>query len=426
MNISKGVPELKVPKILILVVLIILTMSFTSCKSILTGADKNVDSDTTTDESFEDTEPVTEPPPIYDFPTDPDLYEPVPEEEYGLSENFAKAPAPFVLQGTLRSATGTSLNLLVKWKAVRKIGDDHVSFTADLAIEHGAIKSQKIYGVFYVDGNEYPFTSPAYNYYSTKITREWVRLVNTTLPCGYGEETIIDIKAVWDFVGNYGGRSIDKIELNAKVPIGEKYAALKSHVNYDIDNILQIPELPEGCEVTSLAIVLKHLGFDVTHTYLADNYLEQGPAGETSYYEYNIGNPREEGKSWGCYAPVILKTANKYLADQESYYRAYNLTGYDISEIYYQLSLGHPVIVWVTMNFEEPYIKSPWTVDGEKLYWKYPLHCVVLSGYDMENKTVTITDPLKNNPVIIDMETFELRWKQMESQAIIIKESKLK
>ena len=383
--------------------------------------------DETASETFVGTA-VTEPietEPAYDFPTDPLLYEAVPEEEYGLSKNEAGIPCAFELEGTLRTATGTSLNMIVEWEATREEGNDFATLTLDIAVEHKAIKCQNFIGSFWVNGEEYAFMSPCYEYRSSYLIREWLCEVTVEIPCGYGEETLIDIAANWTFKGKYEGRVFDGLKLNAKIPIGEKYAALKTSVNFEIENILQRPELPEGCEVTSLAILLNHLGFDVAHTYLADNYLEQGEVGEVSFYEMNVGNPREEGKSWGCYSPVIVKTANKYLADMESYYRAYNYTGYDIHELYYQLSMGHPAIVWVTMDFSEPYLKKHWTINGEKLYWKYPLHCVVISGYDMEAGTVTITDPLKNYVVTVNMKKFELRWRQMESQAVVLKMSQV-
>lgn len=375
-----------------------------------------------------ETEAETEPPetePIYDLPTDPALYEALPEEEYGLSENVQKKPCAFELKGTLRTATGTSLNIIVEWKAVRKEGESFATVDLDLAIEHKAIYSSNYLGTMTVNGEDFYFMSPYYEYPSSRLTREWLCPSQVTVPCGYGEDAFIDVSVKWEYVGKHEGRSYKDLCLVGKIPIGEKYAALKPSVSYKMTNILQRPELPEGCEVTSLAILLKHLGFDVSHTDLADNYLQQGEVGKVSFYEMNLGNPREEGRSWGCYAPVIVKTANKYLAEKESYLRAYDYTGYDVSELYYQMSMGHPAIVWVTMGFAEPYIKSPWTVDGEKLYWKYPLHCVVISGYDMENRTVTITDPLKEKPVVVDMDKFELRYKQMESQAVVLKMSRL-
>ena len=374
-----------------------------------------------------DTSPETEEietEPIYELSTDPTLYEPLPEQEYGLGVNADGTPCAFELEGTLRTSTGTSLNLLVEWKAVRQEGEDFATVELDLAIEHKEIFSSGYLGYLKVGGNNFYFMSPEYSYSESRLTREWLCPASISVPCGYGEETFVDVFARWNYVGKNEGRSFDTVCLEGRIPIGEKYASIKTSVNYEMENILQLPELPEGCEVTSLAILLNYLGYDVTHTYLADNYLEQGEVGETSFYEKNIGNPREEGKSWGCYAPVIVKTANKYLYDMKSYYRAYEYTGYDVSELYYQVSLGHPAIVWVTMDFSEPYIKRAWNVGGEVLYWKYPLHCVVLSGYDLEKGTVTLTDPLKNEPVTVSSETFELRWKQLESQAVVLKMSR--
>ncbi len=406
----------------ILIALII----FSSCESASTSLDTESTSPPITTDTITEAETVvdTEPPetePIYDFTTDPALYEEDFEEQVAPQNGKS---VPFSLDGTLRTATGTALNIIVEWDAVRNYGEDFVTLTLDLAIEHKAINSNYFPGIMKVNGEEFYFMSPFYQYNSSRLTREWLCPAEVKIPLGAGESKIVDISISWDFVGKVEGRSYNGFSLEGKIPIGEKYASLKSNVSYEVENILQRPELPEGCEVTSLAIVLNHLGFDVAHTYLADNYLEQGKAGETDFYEKNLGNPREEGKSWGCYAPVIVKTANKYLYDMKSYYRAYDYTGYDVSELYYQLSMGHPAIVWVTMDFEEPYLKRPWNVDGKTLWWKYPLHCVVISGYDFEKGTVTLTDPLKNQPVTVDMDTFELRFKQMESQAVVIKMSK--
>lgn len=409
----------------IVFILLVCLALFISCESNTVSSDTEsiAPPETTAPMTEIETVAETEPPetePLYDFTTDPVLY----EEDLEESAAADGKSSAFSLEGTLRSATGTSLNIIVEWDAARNEGEDFVTLALDVAIEHKAINSNYFPGVLTVNGEEFYFMSPFYQYPSSRLTREWLCPAEVKVPLKGGESKFVDVSVKWDFKGKIEGRSYDGFDFKGKIPIGEKYASLKSNVSYEIDNILQRPELPEGCEVTSLAIVLRHLGFDITHTYLADNYLEQGEVGKTDYYEKNLGNPREEGKSWGCYAPVIVKTANKYLYDMESYYRAYDYTGYDVSELYYQLSMGHPAIVWITMDFAEPYLKRPWIVEDKTLWWKYPLHCVVISGYDFENGTVTITDPLKNQPVIIDMETFELRYKQMESQAVVIKMSK--
>ena len=50
----------------------------------------------------------------------------------------------------------------------------------------------------------------------------------------------------------------------------------KSHKIIDMENILQNPELPTGCESVALTMVLNYLGFDLDKTTIADDYLVFG------------------------------------------------------------------------------------------------------------------------------------------------------
>ncbi len=418
----------KTYRIFILGLLLFLVSLLVSCnKTTAAGAETEAftsTAETLPAETVAETEPVeTEDP--YDLSVDPAYYEALPDIEYGLSENKAERSCAFDISGTLRSSSGTSLNIVVEWQAIREEGEDYAVLKLDVATEHKAIHAKNFIGTLKVNGEEHFFMSPYYDTDHRLFTRDWLCPVETVIPCGYGEEAVVNIDIKWDFNGIYEGKKFtDGISLKAKLPISEKYGALKESIKLDVKNILQEPELPEGCEVTSLAILLGYLGFDITHTDLADNYLPQGEVGKVTPYEMNLGNPRERGKSWGCYSPVIVKTANKYLAKQRSYYRAFDYTGYDMSKLLHQVSLGNPAIVWVTMNFADPYVKKPWNINGEPFYWKYPLHCVVISGYDLAANTVTLTDPLKKAPVTVDMDTFMLRWHQIGSQAVVIKESR--
>ncbi len=377
-----------------------------------------------------DTEPYTTAPETEPIPPDPkDLsvipgeYSPVPDEEYGLVQNPDEKPCAFELTGQLQSATGTPLNIYVDYVATREEGADSVRLAAHLSIGHEYIVADSFDGTFTVAGKTVNFSSHKYDYRSSEFTRNFICTVYTHVPCSYGEETVVDVNVEWKFDGVVSNRDFDGITLKAKIPLGEKYANLKTSVQNEATVILQKPELPEGCEVTSLAILLNSVGHTVSHTYLADNFLPQGEVGKTSFYESNVGNPRHGGRAYGCYAPVIVKTANNYLYEFDSFYRAYDLTGYDVKELYYQLSQGHSAVTWITMEFADTYVKSPWNIDGEKLYWKYPLHCVVVTGYDMDKQEVYICDPLKKNPVTVDMKLFEERWRQMESQAVILRRS---
>lgn len=49
-----------------------------------------------------------------------------------------------------------------------------------------------------------------------------------------------------------------------------------SQFKLDVEPVLQLPELPTGCEITSLATVLNYYGYDISKTQLADEYMERG------------------------------------------------------------------------------------------------------------------------------------------------------
>jgi hypothetical protein len=100
-------------------------------------------------------------------------------------------------------------------------------------------------------------------------------------------------------------------------PDGKYYIEMK--------NILQKPELPTGCEATALAIVLNYLGFSADKCDIVDNYLPKTNS-MCSLNNFFIGNPYSKS-GLGCYAPVIVKTADSYLSRAGSQYRAQLLTG---------------------------------------------------------------------------------------------------
>lgn len=187
----------------------------------------------------------------------------------------------------------------------------------------------------------------------------------------------------------------------------------------DIECILQRPVLPTGCEVTSLAIALKHYGINASKETLADNYLPKQPVGKANFYKEFVGNPRT-ASSYGCYAPVIVDTANAYFEDKNLSYRAVDYTGSTFSFLLEKVASGVPVIIWATSPLEgEPEYTSAWIVNGEYVHWKGNLHCLVLTGFNVSEGKVYVADPLKGNTEY-DMDLFLKRFKQLFSQAVVI------
>lgn len=187
-----------------------------------------------------------------------------------------------------------------------------------------------------------------------------------------------------------------------------------------VNNIMQLPELPTGCEITSLTIVLNYLGFDVDKEYMASKYLEQAKPFESSFRDNFIGSPWDQ-HSYGCFSPVIVKSANHFLLDSDSSLKVYDISGSTMQELCAQVQSGNPVIVWASRLLDEKTTKTPIRLDNGTIdYWYSNEHCMVLIGYDLQKGTVTLCDPLEGI-VERDFNTFAARYEEFQRMGVIIK-----
>ncbi len=187
--------------------------------------------------------------------------------------------------------------------------------------------------------------------------------------------------------------------------------------------IKQLPDLPTGCEVTSLAMALNYYGLEIRNTILADFFLEKAAYRTGDYREKFVGNPRDIN-AYGCFAGVIVKCAEKFLATVRSReFEVIDLTGCEPDTLYRYVDKGYPVIVWATQNLVEVKRGASW-IDKETkriITWTANEHCMLLVGYDKKGKVVMVNDPLKGS-CTYSMELFEQRFADLEKQAIIIVE----
>ena len=179
----------------------------------------------------------------------------------------------------------------------------------------------------------------------------------------------------------------------------------------------QYPELPTGCEMTSLAITLNYYGLPADKCDLADHYLDKRPVGEADFYRFFVGDPRDES-SFGCYAPVVVNTANRYLEHEGSEMIAYDYTGSELEDLFPFLDAGVPVIIWATLDLAEGNYTVTWTIDGKDMTWFSPEHCMVLMGYGKE--TVWVADPFYGKIRDFSKKLFEERYKDLHQQAVIL------
>lgn len=194
---------------------------------------------------------------------------------------------------------------------------------------------------------------------------------------------------------------------------------LPDYYYINVEPVYQNPELPTGCEITALTTLLNYKGYYVDKLTMCDDFLNIDYNGNSSFYEAFIGDPRS-GVGFGCYAPVIADAADKYLKYADSDENAFDMTGTELDELFYYISNDCPVVVWATMSLVPSEDRYCWTTpDGEEVWWHVNEHCMVLTGYDYTNETVTVCDPLKGE-MTYSMYAFKERYDELEMQSVII------
>ena len=177
----------------------------------------------------------------------------------------------------------------------------------------------------------------------------------------------------------------------------------KTYTISDFPIIEQMPELPTGCEITALTMVLNYYGYSVDKMQMATEYLPVlassgkyvGSDNRTygnDMNQYFIGDPTTENGII-CGTKAIVTAANDFLTEQGSSLYAVDKTGISIEELYQLTSENIPVVVWCTIGMENRRETQGWyTENGDYVEWSSNDHGAVLIGYDSEQ--VVIADPL--------------------------------
>ena len=351
------------------------------------------------------TEPVTEVSTVVTEPTEPPTEEPLPPPTSAYSGS-----------GFFESDTGTTLVLRLEWQAEQNKSLHQIDMKVKVFLEYlGELTlTPSKENTLTVGDEQFTFKTKA----KYPESAEPVLLIEKKVSLPREDCADLNVRMVAKVYSDnvYEEYSFSSITAQGNLIISDKYASLKKKAEIDVDLIKQHPELPNGCEVTSLAMALNYYGYKIGKMELKEGYL---PIGTENIYEYNIGDPAERKNSYGCYSPVIKRTADAFYADKGIKRTATDLTHCNIEELYYQVSQGEPVIVWATLYMDKrPYNIISWKIDGHVFNWKVPLHCMLLTGYDMKEGTVTLTDPIFG-VVTHDKTLFETRWHQMGEQAVI-------
>ncbi|MBR5932112.1 MAG: C39 family peptidase [Lachnospiraceae bacterium] len=226
-------------------------------------------------------------------------------------------------------------------------------------------------------------------------------------------KTVNGIWYIWD--DDYGYQ--EGIRLN-KDRVIDQDAVKKRKASIQMTSVLQLPELPTGCEIVSTYMVLKYLHFPIGLMKFTNRYFKNENK-SADFRHYFVGDPYTP-YGLGCYAPCIVNAVNKYLEVCESDYIAYNYTGYSFESLMNQVADGYPVIFWGTQYMKEPFLSTSFQIGDETIRWISQEHCMVLTGFDLDKGLATVYDPLVGI-VQYDLNKLKGRFLQLGSQAVIIK-----
>ncbi|MBR1484037.1 MAG: C39 family peptidase [Ruminococcus sp.] len=201
--------------------------------------------------------------------------------------------------------------------------------------------------------------------------------------------------------------------------------------------VIEQTDLKAGCETYACTMLFNMLGFDLDEHTIADNYLNcqfvfgGDEEGDQKYgpdmYSAFAGTAYS---GWGVYAPSMAKSMNKYLQDQKSKLKAYNMEKVPLETLIDDyVSKGVPVMVWATTDMDEPYVYDTWIVNyvdenartkiGDTFSWYMHEHCLVLIGYDKDN--YYFADSTAGKISVFNKELVKKRYEQMGEQSIVVK-----
>ncbi|WP_427037015.1 C39 family peptidase [Cytobacillus pseudoceanisediminis] len=198
---------------------------------------------------------------------------------------------------------------------------------------------------------------------------------------------------------------------------------IKEETIIDAPAVNQFPELPRGCEVTSLSMLLQHAGIQADKMTLAKEIKKNPEPYRIENGKIYFGHPNDgfigdmysfDNPGLGVYHKPVKELAEKYMPGSIE-----DLTGSDFEDLKIHLSDGRPV--WVIINTAYKQLSDDffqtWHTPSGKIQITYKEHSVLLTGYDQEY--MYFNDPLtgeKNKKA--PKNDFEKAWVQMGKQAI--------
>lgn len=188
----------------------------------------------------------------------------------------------------------------------------------------------------------------------------------------------------------------------------------------DIQLINQLPELYNGCEITSLTMLLNYAGVNVDKMTLADKVKKDPtPLVRSGDVITSWGDPQygfvgsisgSTGIGYSVYPKPLIPLINEYTDN-----KGVDLTGESLDTLKKYISIEHPVVAWVTADWSMPSFIT-WQKNDTKIKATFSEHAILLTGFD-ENYFY-YNDPLANKKSYVSIDTFQSVWNAMGNMAV--------
>ncbi|WP_374702975.1 C39 family peptidase [Peribacillus deserti] len=211
-------------------------------------------------------------------------------------------------------------------------------------------------------------------------------------------------------------KEINKVPAPVKKAIQKEKVPASKMLDVPLFNQMDAPRLYNGCEVTSLAMLMNFRGIHVSKNDLA-GAIKRVPL---TFDNGQKGNPNagfvgnmEDGPGLGVYHGPITDLARKYAGNKVK-----DLTGKPFEELLKEVGSGSPVWIITTANFAPVSDFIEWNTPQGVIQVTYKEHSVVITGYDQQN--IYVNDPYGHKNRKLPKESFIKAWEQMGKQGVTI------
>ena len=198
------------------------------------------------------------------------------------------------------------------------------------------------------------------------------------------------------------------------------WMTMKQEQKLDVPLENQMPDLPNGCEVTSLSMLMNYYGIKVNKNELAENIQHVDFFTDGGKYRGNpnqgfVGHMSIANAGWCVYNGPLYNVARKYTTHIE------NITGSNFLSLLKLVSNGHPVLIITTTTFNRVNDMQTWDTNTGKVNVTPSSHACVITGYSKPKKVVYVNNPYgyKNQPV--NWKNLQASYNQQGRQALYIR-----